>query len=325
MVMDMKSKFLGAMVGSAIGDAMGELAFRISDRESLLAYVKTAPQLRYTDDTAMAIGLAESITQEAGINQQALGDTFARNFLREPWRGYASGPPTIFAVVETQGIHYVEAARRLFGGSGSLGNGAAMRIVSVGLFFCRSSDLYEQACASAEVTHAHRVGMDGAAVQAAAVAQAANLDPGQPFATEAFVQELADLSRTPEIKAKMAIVQDALKNEEPPHVAADKIGRTVAVHESMPFAVYAFLRHPTSFRECLFCAALNGGDRDTLGAMACAISGAYLGVEAIPLPWRERLENRDYIQGLALELFRQTMNKGKSLPLNDNEPLGPLG
>ena len=68
-MIDIESKFLGAMVGSAIGDAIGEIAFRISDRERLLAYVGTVPELRYTDDTAMAIGLAESITKEAGINQ----------------------------------------------------------------------------------------------------------------------------------------------------------------------------------------------------------------------------------------------------------------
>jgi poly(ADP-ribose) glycohydrolase ARH3 len=181
-----------------------------------------------------------------------------------------------------------------------------MRIAPVGLFFSGSSDLYEQACASAEVTHAHAVGMDGAAVQAHAIAQAVNLDPRKPFPADAFIQELADIARTPEIRAKMTIVQEAIKEEESPHAAANRIGRTVAVHESMPFAIYAFLRHPTSFPDCLFCATLNGGDRDTLGAMACAVSGAYLGVEAIPLPWRERLENREYIEKLALELSQQS-------------------
>ncbi|MEJ2725600.1 MAG: ADP-ribosylglycohydrolase family protein [Deltaproteobacteria bacterium] len=312
MVIDIKSKFLGAMVGSAIGDAIGELAFRISDRERLAAYVEMVPELRYTDDTAMAIGLAESIAEEGGIGQQALGRTFARNFLREPWRGYASGPPTIFSMVETQDIPYVEAARRLFGGSGSLGNGAAMRIAPVGLFFSGSPDLYEQACASAEVTHAHEVGMDGAAVQAHAIAQAVNQDAGQPFPTETFIRELEDLARTAEIKVKMKIVREAIKKEEAADIAASRIGRTVAVHESMPFAVYAFLKHPASFQECLFCAVLNGGDRDTLGAMACAISGAYLGIEAIPLPWREKLENRRHIEELALDLSRKMLNKEKS-------------
>jgi ADP-ribosylglycohydrolase len=38
--------------------------------------------------------------------------------------------------------------------------------------------------------------------------------------------------------------------------------------------------------------------------MACAISGAYLGVEAIPVTWREKLENRQAIQELAVRLAR---------------------
>jgi poly(ADP-ribose) glycohydrolase ARH3 len=74
------------------------------------------------------------------------------------------------------------------------------------------------------------------------------------------------------------------------------------MHESLPFALYAFLHHPRSYEECLLCAILNGGDRDTLGAMACAVSGAYLGVEAIPQAWREKLEKREYIENLAIGL-----------------------
>lgn len=65
---------------------------------------------------------------------------------------------------------------------------------------------------------------------------------------------------------------------------------------------FTALCHPQSFEACLFCAILNGGDRDTLGAMACAVSGAYLGVETIPQGWREKLENREYIEDLALKL-----------------------
>ena len=66
-------------------------------------------------------------------------------------------------------------------------------------------------------------------------------------------------------------------------------------------AIHA-LRHPQSFEACLFCAILHGGDRDTLGAMACAVSGDYLGIEAIPQGWREKLENLEYIEELALKL-----------------------
>jgi poly(ADP-ribose) glycohydrolase ARH3 len=192
----------------------------------------------------------------------------------------------------------------MFGGSGSLGNGAAMRIVPLGLFFHRAEDLYKVAALSAQVTHAHPVGMDGAAVQAWAVASAVKLDPQQAFPVEGFVQGLTDFARTPEIQTKMKLIQKLITEEVPSDAAADELGRSVAVHESMPFAIYSFLKYPKSFEACLFCAILHGGDRDTLGAMACAISGAYLGIEAIPHVWHQKLENRAHIEDLASELFR---------------------
>jgi poly(ADP-ribose) glycohydrolase ARH3 len=144
--------------------------------------------------------------------------------------------------------------------------------------------------------------MDGAAIQAYTVAQALKLDPLGEFHSESFIQGLVDVARTPEIREKMERVNDLIGQDVLPENAAIQLGRTVAVHESMPFAVYSFLRHARSFDDCLFCAVLNGGDRDTLGAMACAISGAYLGVEAIPQSWLERLENRAYVEQLASKL-----------------------
>ena len=138
MTIDLKSKYLGGMVGSALGDAIGELAVTCPQRDLLLSRLDQVSELRYTDDTAMAIGLSESIIKEGGINQQQLGETFKNNFEREPWRGYASGPPTIFSMVKRFGITYTEAARRMFGGSGSLGNGAAMRVAPLRRGLCLS-------------------------------------------------------------------------------------------------------------------------------------------------------------------------------------------
>ena len=304
MIFDLKSKFIGGMIGSALGDAIGELAFMFPHEELLRSEMVQLSEVRYTDDTAMAIGLAESIIKSGGLDQQHLGKTFADNFTREPWRGYASGPPTIFSRVEKGGITYVDAAQTLFGGQGSLGNGAAMRIVPLGLFYHDSPNIYDQACGSARVTHAHPVGMDGAAVQAFAVSQAVKLYPQQEFPFETFTEALIGIARTPEVRAKMELVQKLVSEDVTPDAAARGIGRTVAVHESMPFAVYSFLCHVRSFTDCIFCAIMNGGDRDTLGAMAGAISGAYLGIDAIPKIWREKLENCTYIEQLAASLAK---------------------
>ena len=298
----LKSKFLGAMIGSALGDAIGELAFMFPREELLRSELDRLSEIRYTDDTAMALGLAESIINKGRIDERHLGKTFSDNFEREPWRGYASGPPTVFYQVKETGITYSKAAQDLFGGKGSLGNGAAMRIVPVGLFFHNSPDLYDHACASAKVTHAHPVGMDGAAVQAYAVAGAVKLKPDEEFPLDPSLKALVDFARTTEIREKMRLVQQSIGRGISPKAAADLIGRTVAVQESMPFAVYSFFRHAQSFEDCILCAIMNGGDRDTLGAMAGAISGAYLGIEAIPQFWRRKLENLTYIERLASRL-----------------------
>jgi poly(ADP-ribose) glycohydrolase ARH3 len=306
---DLTPKFLGSMVGTALGDAIGEMAFRLPDEAGLRFWIARlnlgsdpAACLRYTDDTAMALGLAQSLVQLGCIDEQHLGDTFRENYRREPWRGYASGPPTLFGLVDRLGLSYTEAARSLFGGQGSYGNGAAMRIAPVGLFFHDAPDLYEQAERSAIVTHTHPIGVDGAAVLAWAIARAVDLDPHQPFPGEQFAAGLVDFARTPQMQTKIERVCALLADDTPPATAAYLLGQNVTAHQSVPYALYAFLRHPHSFEDCLFCAILNGGDRDTLGAMACALSGAYLGIDAIPLDWRARLENREEIETLALQL-----------------------
>lgn len=303
---DIRVKYLGGMIGSALGDAIGELAFHYRTKQDLCAQLEQLNELRYTDDTAMSIGLAESIVTKDDIDQQDLGDTFRRNFIKEPWRGYASGPPTIFSIVEQSGMSYLEAAKSLFGGEGSLGNGAAMRIVPAGLFFHNSADLYEKACLSASVTHAHPVGMDGAAVQAKAISLAVKLEPKESFPSTEFIDTLIEFAKTPEIKEKMQLVKRLILENTPPSHATEQLGQTVSVHESMPFALFSFLGHPKSFEDCLFCAILNGGDRNTLGAMACAISGAYLGIGRFPQLWVQKLENHSYIEALALRLSEIT-------------------
>jgi poly(ADP-ribose) glycohydrolase ARH3 len=303
-----EAKYLGSMVGSAVGDAMGELAFKYTEQKKLSAVVGRLKELRYTDDTAMAIGLATSVAQLGKIDIQHLGETFRRNFELEPWRGYASGPPSIFAMVRSLGISYTEAAQRLFGGTGSFGNGAAMRIAPLGLFFCDSPEIYKLACASAGVTHAHPVGKDGAAVQARAVAYVVKLGLKKGFLPRPFVRDLAEFSQTIKIREKIKLIEKLFDEDVSPAAAANRLGRSVAVQESMPFAIYSFISNPNSFEACLYCAIMHGGDRDTLGAMAGAISGAYLGIDAIPLEWRSKLENLTSIEKLALELARRRVS-----------------
>lgn len=284
---------VGAMLGCAVGDAIGELAFVHPARDALTTALAEQGELVYTDDTAMAIALAESLIARGGVDIADLGRRFAGHYAAEPWRGYGPGPPKIFALARRGGIPYEQAARQLYGGEGSLGNGAAMRVAPVGVAFRDGAGLREAACDSAKVTHAHPVGQDGAAVQALAVGiAAAHNMAGRPLDPLTTARRLSEAAHTPAIRDKMAAVARALTAAAPADRVADTVGRSVAVQESMPFAVYAFLQAPEDFEACLDCAILNGGDRDTLGAMAGSIAGAYLGIHHLPERWTRRIENR---------------------------------
>jgi len=298
----MESIYAGGMLGSALGDAVGECAFRFPDEESLQGHLEGTGLLRYTDDTAMALGLAECLLQLGDIDQQELGRIFMTNYEREPWRGYGPGPPAVFSRARYGGMSFTAAARMLFDGKGSLGNGAAMRIVALGLFFRHSTILYEKARYSAEVTHCHPVGIDGAAIQAIAVSQAAILDPEDEFPALPFIEKLVDAARTDIIREKMTALKTLLRENASPSEAAGILGRSVAVHESMPFAVFSYVKNHRSYEDTIHCAVLHGGDRDTLGAMAGALSGDYLGAGGLPGDWLVKLENRNYIANLACHL-----------------------
>jgi poly(ADP-ribose) glycohydrolase ARH3 len=300
---DLQSRFLGTMVGSAVGDAIGELAFTTPTRKHLEQRVEQALILRYTDDTAMAIGLAESIVQNRGLDSLHLGDTFRRNYHREPWRGYASGPPTVFSLVARANLSYEQAAASLFGGAGSFGNGAAMRIAPVGLFFHDSPELYEQCRTASAVTHNHPVGIDGAAILARAVGLALTTPRNRRLSGPKFVDDLLRFSRSEPMAKMLTELRRLLTAGASPQEAASALGRGVAVQDSLPFALYAFLSWPDNFEACLYCAVINGGDCDTLGAMACAVAGARCGLEGIPERWRIKLENHRRIEVLAAGLW----------------------
>jgi ADP-ribosylglycohydrolase len=77
----------------------------------------------------------------------------------------------------------------------------------------------------------------------------------------------------------------------------------VAVQNSLSYSIYSFAANPKSFERALNCAAELGGDADTMAAMACAISGAYLGLRRIPRGWVEKLENRGYMETLLTWLY----------------------
>jgi len=74
-----------------------------------------------------------------------------------------------------------------------------------------------------------------------------------------------------------------------------RFGQVCPLASSFPAAVQGALRHQDNFAEAVRDTAAAGGDNAARAAMIGAWLGAFLGVEAIPAGWRERLAARDEI------------------------------
>ncbi|MEM2780953.1 MAG: ADP-ribosylglycohydrolase family protein [Candidatus Bathyarchaeia archaeon] len=286
----MKLKFIGCMIGCAVGDALGAGSGKFYGR--------------WTDDTHMMIGVAESLIANKGFNGEHMAQTFIRNYELEPWRGYASGPPLVFKWIKA-GVPWNEAAKKLFGGTGSYGNGAAMRVAPVGLLYYDDFEkLRIVAYAQSIITHAHELGVEGAVLQAFAVALALKEDPSGGLDVNTFIERLMNLTTNPVYRGKLEAALSLLNKKPDKHEVIEKLGNSVEAHNSVPTAIYCFLQNHTSFEGAVASAVSLGGDRDTIAAMTGAISGAYHGVKAIPERWLNKLEKKTYIEKLAEDLYK---------------------
>ena len=89
----------------------------------------------YTDDTAMARQLADSLAEHNALNETDLARRFTEEFYSEPNRGYGGGVIAVFRKLRKQDgfSEPLQPAREQFNGTGSYGNGAAMRVHPVAL------------------------------------------------------------------------------------------------------------------------------------------------------------------------------------------------
>ncbi len=295
----LRARFRGALLGVAVGDAVGA-PFEGSARRGRAQTIPVAggAPLRYTDDTHMTLGVAESLVACDGFDGAHMAAVLARNYASEPWRGYAAGPPAVFRLIE-RGVRWDQAAWRLYDGQGSYGNGAAMRVAPVALLgYHDLAQVARLAQQTALITHAHDFGVAGAVLQATTVALLLRQPTAVPLDPAEFLRALRGQVRALLYLRKLADVE-ALLGEGPVDEVVARLGTGVAAHESVPTALYAFLRHRDSFADAVAYAVSLGGDTDTIGAMTGALAGAYLGEGAIPAAARERVEGGERLRQLA--------------------------
>jgi poly(ADP-ribose) glycohydrolase ARH3 len=301
---------IGCLLGTACGDILGAAVEGSSSREIRELYGEHrdfADAGRgfgcYTDDTQMTLALATSLVERGLVDAAHVSAKYAEFY--EPWRGYGGAAHRVLRLLADGGDY--RGTGRLQFPEGSFGNGGAMRIAPVGLAYRHAaSELLQRAVEDALLcTHVHPEAIDGAVVQAKAVAIAATTDLKalDPFGV---VEALLVVCRTEVMQAKLKALADGLRHEDDDVFVIARVGNGIRASQAVVAALWAFLRYWSTPEECVIRAVSFGGDTDTIGAMAGALVGALHGRAWIPTRWFDNMENsvhgRDEIVALARRL-----------------------
>ncbi len=320
------------MIGDVIGAAVEAESPRyirktFKNLDEILA-LKSVPELlsgdwevgRFTDDTQMTICVAEWLAADATLGGKGLLERFCRAY--EPWRHYGPGVRLILESFPKARERWMDLATAMFP-QGSFGNGSAMRVAPIGLFLHNDlSALIETVRISSVVTHSHYLAIQGATLQAAAVAIATRgkVDTSQFLGTLkiALSHFEARGEDTSVYQKALAQIAEGIAKNVATQRMADVLGNGIKAQEAVPMAIYCFLANRESFEKALESAIFLGGDTDTIASMTGAISGAALGEGRIPERWLRRVSEKIYgpheLRQIAFKLYQ----KGKTRNFKGN-------
>ncbi len=305
MKIDYLDKFSGTLLGVSIGDTLGH-PFEGMIRERIYSHFKDFKQYlkdnkrffkTYTDDTQLTLHTAEALIQGSGFNEN--------NFIREYVKWLDDPPigPGFGCISSIQKLKYGIPWKKAASNSG--GNGTAMRVSPIGLFYCKDiKSLNSAALKSSVITHSHPAASAGAIVIARAIAFLVDKSVENRFSIEEFfatlISSISDsqekiweefikiLNRVKDnlnISVETGLIKFSQVGVKSPFFIEDYLGKAF-VHpytlSTVACAIFIFLKNLNSFEDCIIQLATAGGDSDTVGAIGGSLAGAYFGLGNIP-------------------------------------------
>jgi ADP-ribosyl-[dinitrogen reductase] hydrolase len=305
-------RYRGCLLGLATGDALGTtLEFRSPGTfQPLTDMVGGGPfNLKpggWTDDTSMALCLAESLIEKHGFDPIHQLETYCR------WEkdGHFSVKGYCFDIGRTTrwAINSYRSNPRSYPGStdaDSAGNGSIMRLAPVPMRWANDPDrAIEYAALSSRTTHGAAECVVACRYLAGLIVSALQGRPKEELLSPMFAPNIAMWELEPRAKRIEEIAVGSFKQKEPPEIRGT--GYVVA---SLEAALWAFHKSD-DFRTGALLAVNLGDDADTTGAVYGQLAGAYYGEAGIPAEWRAKLAMRDTIEGFADKLYEAAIRDG---------------
>jgi ADP-ribosylglycohydrolase len=175
-----------------------------------------------------------------------------------------------------------------------------MRVAPIGLVYRNDRErLLQVARASSVLTHGHDAGVEGAAAGALLVALALEGNTPQQM-YDAIMAECAP--RSQDFAACLAKLPALVESEPDVALSENGLGEAWVAEEAIASALYCVWRSPDDFERVVLTAANTDGDSDSIACIAGSISGARLGIDAIPAHWRATVENSEALSKLGADL-----------------------
>ncbi len=303
---ELSDRYRGCLLGLAVGDALGTtLEFKSPGSFTpLMDMVGGGPfDLKpgeWTDDTSMALCLAESLIEHPTFDPVDQLDRYVRW-----WReGYLSSNGVCFDIGSTvrSALTRFRQTRDPYGGSTdpkTAGNGSLMRLAPVPMRYAQDPiAAIERSGESSRTTHGAPAAVDACRYFGGLLVGALRGASKEELLSSRYAPVPRYWLDHPLHPAINDIARGSFKMKQPPSIQG-----TGYVVKSLEAALWAFQRSD-SFREGGLLAVNLGDDTDTTGAIYGQLAGAYYGAAAIPIEWRARLAKRELIEQLADRLWQ---------------------
>jgi len=293
------------MLGLAAGDALGApVEFkRPGTFKPLTDMVGGGPHRlkpgEWTDDTSMALCLADSLIEKKGFD---LKDQMER-YWRWWYEGYLSSNGSCFDIGNAthSAIKSFKRTGDPISGSTdphSAGNGSIMRLAPIPLAYVNHPEsAIELSGKSSMTTHCAKTCIDACRYFGGLIAGAVKGASKKDLLSAAYRPDGRTWRKGELVDDIFEIAEGRYKYKEPPEIKGSGY-----VVKSLEAALWAFC-HATSFEDGCLLAVNLGHDADTTGAVYGQLAGAFYGVENIPKGWLEKIALRELIERFADGLF----------------------
>ena len=309
------NQYLGAIIGHAVGDAMG-FPTEFSKREELLQSPVIEmidspdvgqPAGSWSDDTAMEIATIDSFIQKKYFDYKDIMDKWVK------WISKSEYTPT--GVAFDIGRTCLKAIKKYCNGTAPLqcgsismyenGNGSLMRILPVALYaYSKNLDdisIRKLVNEVSSLTHAHEVSRLGCYIYVQFI-----ICLLKGYTKEEAYKHIQNLDyRSFTIDSINQYTRILIEQIE--FQILDNIKSTGYIVDTLESAIWIFM-NAQHYKEAIIASTNIGGDTDTIGAIVGSMAGIYYGFDSIPSNWLEKLQRKDYLIEL-VDRFEKSVNE----------------